>query len=77
MLSPVTLDQAIETALKLPPEQRQMLIDILRSRQIEGRREEIANDARLSIAAFRAGELKSQSADQAIRELHQALEGDK
>lgn len=74
MLNTVTLDQALDTALQLPPEQREMLIAILRSRQTEARREEIAADARKSIAAFREGKLEAQSAEEAIAELHQALE---
>jgi hypothetical protein len=76
MSNSVSLDQAIDTALKLPPEQRQMLIDILRSRQIEMRRDEIAAAAQSSMAAYRAGSLKSQTAEQAITELRQALESD-
>ena len=74
MLNTVTLDQAIDTALQLPPEQRQMLVDILRNRQIEARRQEIAAEARKSIAAFREGKLNPQSAEEAIADLHQALE---
>jgi hypothetical protein len=74
MLNTVTLDQAIDTALQLPPEQREMLVDILRSRQLEARRQEITADARKSIAAFREGKLKAHSAEEAIAELHQALE---
>jgi hypothetical protein len=75
MLNTVTLDQAIDTALQLPTEQQEMLVDILRSRQIEMRRQEIAADARASIAAFRAGKLKAYSAEELIAELHQSLEG--
>jgi hypothetical protein len=63
MLNTVTLDQAIDTALQLPAEQQEMLVDILRSRQIEARRQEIAADALASIAAFRAGKLKAYSAE--------------
>ena len=74
MLYTVTLDLAIDTALQLPPEQREMLIDILRNRQIETRRQEIAAEARKSIAAFREGKLKVQSAEDAIADLHQSLE---
>lgn len=74
MLATVTLDQAIDAALQLPPEQRAMLVEILRNRQIEARREEIAAEARRSIAAFRSGKLKAQSADTAIADLHRALE---
>lgn len=68
-MNTVTLDQAIDTALQLPPEQREMLVDILRNRQIEARRQEIAAEARKSIAAFRKGKLKAQSAEEAIADL--------
>jgi hypothetical protein len=71
----VTLDQAIDTALQPPSEQREMLIEILCNRQIEGRRQEIAAEARKSITAFRAGKRKAQSAEDAIADLHQSLEG--
>lgn len=74
MLNTVTLDQAIDTALQLPLEQREMLVDILRNRQIEARRQEIATEARQSTIAFRAGNLKAQSAEDAIAELHLAFE---
>lgn len=74
MLATVTLDQAIDTALQLPPEQREMLVEILKNRQIEAKREEIAAEARRSIADFRAGKLKAQSAEEAIADLHLAIE---
>jgi hypothetical protein len=71
----VTLNQAIDTAMQLPPEQQEMLLEILRGRRIEARRREIAQDAQESLAAFRAGKLKLQSAEAVIEELRQALEG--
>ncbi|MBE2233388.1 MAG: hypothetical protein IAE85_07835 [Anaerolinea sp.] len=74
MLNSVTLDQAIDTALQLPTEQQEMLVDILRSRQIEARRQEIAADAGVSITAFQAGKLKAYSAEALIAELHETLE---
>jgi hypothetical protein len=74
MANHVTLDQAIDAALPLPPDQRQMLEEILRHRRIEARRQEIAADARTSIAAFREGALKAQTANDVIAELHEALE---
>ncbi len=76
MLDTVTLDQALETALQLPPEQREMLVAILRHRQVEARRQEMAADAAESLAAWRAGKLRSQSAEDAIAELHADLEDD-
>jgi hypothetical protein len=69
----VTLDQAIDTAMQLPPEQREMLVEILRNRQIEARREEIAHDAEESLAAFRDGKIVPQSTSKVIEELRQAL----
>ncbi len=66
-----TLDQVIDSALQLPPEQLEMLLDILRRRQIDTLRCEIPADARNSIAEFREGKFKAQSAEAAIAELHE------
>jgi len=76
MLNTVTLDTALDTALQLPSEQRDILVEILKNRQIEARRQEIAAEARLSIAAFREGKLKPVSAEEAIADLYQMLEDD-
>jgi hypothetical protein len=65
----VTLDQAIDVAMRLSPEQRQMLVTILRQRAIEARREEIAREARVSLALFSAGRLRPQSAAEIIAQL--------
>lgn len=70
----IALDQAIDTALQLPPEQQEMLVDILRRRQIESRRAEIAHDARKSLKDARAGKLMGQSAQDVIADLHRALD---
>jgi hypothetical protein len=40
---------------------------------VESQREKIAQNAKLSIAAFHAGELKVQTAEEAISELRQSL----
>ena len=69
----VTLDQALDAVNQLSAEQQEMLADILRRRQIEERRKEIARSAREAIRAFDAGELQPQSADQVIGELRDAL----
>jgi len=70
----ITLDQAIDMAMQLPLEQREMLLQIIRRRDIELRRHEIAKDARASIAAYRAGKINAQSADRVIQELRKTLE---
>jgi hypothetical protein len=66
----MTLDQAIDAAMQLTPEQRAMLLDILQGRQIEARRNEIAQDAQESLAEFRAGVLKVTTAEYVIEKLH-------
>ena len=63
------LDQVLDEAMNLPLEQREMLIQILQRRMIEQRRDEIAQDAQLSLAEFREGKLRIQTATEAISEL--------
>jgi len=70
----VTLDQVIDIAMKLPFEQREMLVDIIHRRQVEALRSEIAADAQAALAEYRAGKLRSQSADEIIRLLREELE---
>lgn len=72
----VTLEQVIDSAMQLPLEQQEMLLEILQSRQIEARRLEMARDAQESLAAFRAGKLKGQTAAEIIVDLRKALEAD-
>ena len=74
VLNTVTLDQVIDSALQLPQEQCEMLLEILRNRQIDIRRLEIAADARSSIDEFHEGKFKAQSAKAAIAELHETAE---
>lgn len=69
----MTLDQAIDAAMQLTMDQRAMLLDILQGRQIDARRNEIAQDAKESLAKFRSGEFKATTAESIIEELHLAL----
>lgn len=62
--------------MQLPPEQREILLEILQSRQIEARRQEMACDAQESLSTFRAGQLKGQTATEIIDELRQEVEDD-
>ena len=72
------LDQALDAAMQLSQTEQDMLIDILRERPIEMRREKIATDAREAIRAFHAGELKPESSDDLLQRLHasHAKQGD-
>lgn len=76
MKNSVTLDDAIDAASCLPADQQQMLIEILRNRQIDARRQEIAEDAQQAVALFRQGKLVPQSAREVVSELHEGLEKD-
>lgn len=69
-----TLDQVLETALQLPYEQQEMLIKILQNRHHESRREEIAADARVTLADFHAGKFRHQSAKDVVAVLRQSLQ---
>ena len=76
MKQTATLDEAIDTVVLLPTEQQKMLMEILRHRQIDGRREEIAQHAQQMIAAYRDRHLRTQSAKDVIADLHQDLAKD-
>ena len=70
----ITLDQALDAAMQLSPEQKQMLIEILWRRQLDERRDEIAANAREAIRAFHAGELRSESIDDLLARLHASIQ---
>lgn len=69
-----SLDKVLDEAMDLPLEQQEMLIHILQRRIVERRRDEIAKDAAVSLAEFREGKLKVQSAEDAIAELQAFLQ---
>lgn len=60
----MTLDRALDAAMGLSFDQREMLLEIIRSRQIEARRDEIARDAELLL---RSSKLANSSRNQRKR----------
>jgi hypothetical protein len=62
--------------MKLPEDQREMLLEIVRARQTAARRQDIAAAARESVDAFRAGALLPQTADEVIRLLAASSDDD-
>ena len=70
-MTEITLDHALDTVQQLPPDQQEMLLEIMHSRQIARRRREIAQDAQESLAAFRAGKLKTTSLKEIVKGLHE------
>ncbi len=73
-LDMTTLDYALDAVMQLPIEQQEMLVEIVRKRHIERRREAIARDAQESIAAFHAGKLQPQPVEVIVAALQQSLE---
>lgn len=68
-MSTVTLDRVLTDAGRLPLEEQQILEELLRKRRIDAWRAETAAESRKSAAAFRAGKLNAQSADDVIARL--------
>ena len=58
----MTFEQVVETTKQFPPEQQEMLIELIRAWRTAARRREIARDAQESLAAFHSGQLEPQSA---------------
>lgn len=67
------LDQVLETALQLPYEQQEMLIEILQNRLHESRRAKMAADVQQTLKNFHAGKFQRQSAQEVIISLRQSL----
>ena len=65
----LTLDRVLADAGHLPPDEQEILEDLLRQRRIEAWRKETADEAKAAAAAFRTGRLKSQSAESVIARL--------
>ena len=71
-----TLNEVLDAVMGLPAEQQEMLVQIVRQRTIENRREEIAQAVQESISEFRSGKLKVQSAAEVISDLRLLLKTD-
>ena len=71
-----TLEEALAMVNKLPTEQREMLVEIVKNQLIENRRQEIAEDAKENIALFHQGKLKPQSIDSILYELNDISDED-
>ena len=70
----VTLTDVLAVVEQLTDEEQEAFADIIRQRQIERRRDEIARDAQESMAAYRAGLLPSYTVEEAIAELQVIME---
>ena len=64
-----TLDRVLTEAESLSADEQEILENLLRQRRIETWREETAAAAKSAVKAFRAGKLKSHSAESLIASL--------
>ena len=70
----VTLTDVLDAVEQLTDEDQEALANIIRQRQIERRRDEMARDAQESMAAYRAGLLPAYTVEEAIAELQLIME---
>jgi hypothetical protein len=68
-----TFEQIVDLVTELSLDHQELLIDILRHRTTEIRRKELAKSSESALAEFRSGNLKTQTADEAIAELRNYL----
>jgi len=71
-MATLTFDRVLASAESLPADERAMLEELLHRRRIETWRTETAAEAVAATKAFRAGKLKSASADNIIARLRAA-----
>ena len=68
-MATVTLNQVLELTTKLPDDQQEMLVDIVRRRRIENWRKELADYSDQAEKDFLAGKLKAERAETIIARL--------
>ena len=68
-MATVTLNQVLQLTRKLPGEDQDMLVELVRRNRAEHWRKAVAKDARKSERDFRAGKLKSESAESLVARL--------
>jgi len=71
-MATLTFDRVLASAESLPADEQAMLEELLHRRRIENWRNETAAEAVAATKAFRAGKLKSASADNIIARLRAA-----
>ena len=69
----MTFDNILDSVIELPIEQQKSLIDIIRMRLNDKRRNEIAQDAQESIKNSQNGNFQHETAESLIERLHLSL----
>jgi hypothetical protein len=68
-----TFEEIVDLVTELSLDHQELLINILQHRTQEIRRKELAQASQCALAEFREGNLKSQTANEAIAELRNYL----
>lgn len=66
-----TFDRVLEMVETLPPEEQDMLIDLVRRRRVEARREEMAENVLCAREEFREGRIKASTVQELMEEFDQ------
>jgi len=69
LMGNITFQKALEIIESLPEEQRESLMDIVKRRLIEERRDRLAQSIKKAREEYRRGEIKKGSVDDLMREL--------
>jgi hypothetical protein len=64
-----TFDDILERVEGLPPDERQMLMDIVQKRLVEQRRLELQSEIERSRLEFKSGKCKTKTADEILDEV--------
>ncbi|MEH6307789.1 hypothetical protein RYH73_19200 [Olivibacter sp. CPCC 100613] len=64
-----TLNSTLEDIMKLDYTSREMILEILQKRQIESRRESMANNAKKSLKEYRSGKTQPMSLEETLNYL--------
>ena len=70
----VSFNKVLDLVMELPPDDRDTLLEIIKSRRIAERRKEIADEVHESLALYKSGKLVPQSADEVIQVLNSLSE---
>ncbi len=68
-MATVTLKQVLELTRKLPDDEQEMLVDLVRRGRIDAWRKELARDADKARKDFLAGKLKAEKVESVIARL--------
>ncbi len=69
MSLPITIDSAIESVELLPPDDQMMVVEIIRNRLIEQRRNDLAESVMISREEYKAGKTGKGSVDDFLQEI--------